>query len=1228
MAGPGRYFGPFELLRNIGEGANGEVWEALRAHGERPTAVKLLTSSSADARARFFRECRVVLDHPHIVRVLDHGEAEGTPWLELELLQGETLHRRMTSRTLRLPDAVEVARQAASALAHAHARGITHRDLKPENMMLLAGHALHVKILDFGLARILDEAGVTRTGTAVGTALYMSPEQVMGLHGVDMRSDLWSLGVILYELLTGACPFRADTVLGTLYKILQEPVPALPDGLSDELCGLVRALLSKDPAHRPNTDETLAALERVPVATVSRLPAPVDALSPTETFGDEGLLLMAMDPAMLSDERTQAVLVSVVFFRRTRDPRPVTALAETLGGRCTQLLRDSLLVVFGHLRWKGDEPERAVRLAAALSGCAEAVGVATGRVLRFQESLVGVVAHLAASLATAPGVAADATTVALLRGRFAWGVREDGSAHLEVSAPAQSLGAPEETAPFLGRDGERTQLLDLVREARDACALTGVVITGSLGMGKSRLRRVAQRALREELPEALVLEVRCDPLRAHSPFSAWREALSGVVDALLLEQLDPSVSGSSDPQATLDRIRGSLDAALRDRASRGPLVLSVDDAQWLDAASTASLRWLVQSAPELPLALWLFATPDASEALRGALPAPNVRQLDVLPEVHARKVLQHFAPEMPEALLARAGGHPLFLEELGRLYAAHGAMPAQLPPTLAVALHAALDRLAPSQQEFLKRSPLCGRTAPRAAVEALGGDPNALEPLLAARVLVRRSPSRFAGCQQFAFRSGAPQEAALRLWPDVQRAGLLESAGQWLATRPEVTQAELGDFWERAGDLRRAATHLAAAAEASARVADAATTLALTDRVLGWLEERPPESVDRALQWRQLVARDDALQLSAQRVAQQRGLEKMARLARELPPEASLELACRESYACRMRNDLVGATAHGIEAVALAEALDSPRYAALAHVELVYCYTEKGGLDHADRHAAMGLAEARRTGEAWLLGRALTALGFCATEQGRLGESLVHISRAADLFSSTGDLRREALALNNLGNSLLRLGRLEEATDVLKASATRSAKVGNPRTRLVARHNLAIILRMTGDMTEAAKIADEVEPQATAMKHHYLNADITIERVYHMLHGGGSPGGEQALPEAAAGLRRQLTVVSIPSLASGLLLAWAQIEARSGHAAPDCSAAITAALAEGKGGLEAQATLAVARTLLHSQSPETLAEADRRIDAFTACASAPGEVASCRAALFARLGVAEWRRAS
>ncbi|MBY0232244.1 MAG: protein kinase [Gemmataceae bacterium] len=252
----GQMVGPFLIEKEIGAGAMGAVYRAKYVKTGQLVAIKVMArgSTSAHALARFEREAAILkqLKHPNIVRLFGIGKHHGMPYYAMEFIQGETLDSTIDRRDrMTWEQVIDLGQQLCAALQHAHEAGIVHRDLKPSNLMILADGT--VKLTDFGIAKDLDVTQLTATNSTVGTAAYMSPEQCMGQE-ITPKSDLYSLGVVLYELLTGRKPFQADNAVDMFMQhIKAEPVRAgklVPD-LPPWMDNLVAHLLEKEPGKRP-----------------------------------------------------------------------------------------------------------------------------------------------------------------------------------------------------------------------------------------------------------------------------------------------------------------------------------------------------------------------------------------------------------------------------------------------------------------------------------------------------------------------------------------------------------------------------------------------------------------------------------------------------------------------------------------------------------------------------------------------------------------------------------------------------------------------------------------------------------------------------------------------------------------------------------------------------------------------------------------------------------------
>ena len=333
--------GKYQLVRIIGEGGMGRVYEAIDPIIGRRVAVKTISLSvatDAETRSRFFREAQAAgqLSHPNLITIHDIGDAEGTPYIVMEYLEGLDLNRKMRQERLSYDMKMQIMIDVCEGLSFAHGRDIVHRDIKPANIFITPNG--RAKILDFGLARgVLSD--VTQTGKIVGTPNYMSPEQIRD-EGVDHRSDIFAAGVVFYELLCGRKAFEGDSVATTLYKVLEtqpQPVHLIDDQLPATLSSVIERALAKDrlarfqtsgemleavlQAHGRTTEIERSRLTSLPRQMPSRAAAAVPAPAPRSRA-----MIGALTAACVA---VAAIAGFVVWSRQAREPRPASPIAQS-----------------------------------------------------------------------------------------------------------------------------------------------------------------------------------------------------------------------------------------------------------------------------------------------------------------------------------------------------------------------------------------------------------------------------------------------------------------------------------------------------------------------------------------------------------------------------------------------------------------------------------------------------------------------------------------------------------------------------------------------------------------------------------------------------------------------------------------------------------------------------------------------------------------------------------
>jgi serine/threonine protein kinase/tetratricopeptide (TPR) repeat protein len=296
----GRQLSHYRVIAPLGSGGMGTVFRAEDTLLGRPVALKFPLHGNVptpEERERFLHEARSasVLDHPNIVVLYDVCEVGDEVFLAMQCVEGRPLRERLAAGPLPLADTLAIGRAVADALAHAHGRGVVHRDIKPDNILLDAEG--RVKVADFGTALMIGAARLTETGVVVGTASYVAPEVLRG-RTADGRSDLYSLGVILYEACAGTLPFHGETMAALLYKVAHTEAPPLPEGTrSPALRSLVMSLLAKSPEQRPVSAVAVSdALSRIQEGSGSVNP-PRDAAPAARTIGVLDFENVTRDPS-------------------------------------------------------------------------------------------------------------------------------------------------------------------------------------------------------------------------------------------------------------------------------------------------------------------------------------------------------------------------------------------------------------------------------------------------------------------------------------------------------------------------------------------------------------------------------------------------------------------------------------------------------------------------------------------------------------------------------------------------------------------------------------------------------------------------------------------------------------------------------------------------------------------------------------------------------------------
>ncbi|MDX2021465.1 MAG: protein kinase [Deltaproteobacteria bacterium] len=1109
--------GRFRLQECIGQGAMGAVWRAHDLLTQELVAVKLLKTPNPAATSVFLREIETLaeLRHPHIVGYVDHGLAEsGSPYLAMQWLQGEDLQARLLRQCLTADEAIVLAEQALSALAVAHGRGIVHRDLKPANIFLCDGLITNIKLVDFGIATRVLAGATDRSQLAVGTPLYMSPEQARGLADIDGRSDFFSLGSVLYEAITGAPPFGGATSMAVLAKVCidePEPLRSLCPSVPAKLEELLGRMMAKLPSQRPQEAETLMHMfANLATTRTGEMPAFTDSLSMDE---------QRVVAVLMSSSRSLGKDWSLARPDQTKDvgTTPVNDLPETLKASLAQLDAQINQLVDGTLLITCQGKGTASELATSATRCALALrrhnalastSMSLGKAVVRQGLPLGKLLDDTSSrlASTAPGaVSLDDDMASLLERSFE--VLYAGDKWLlvdDITPTPAPVNVHAKERLFVGRSDELQHLTQLFAEVRQANAPRAVVWQAEAGVGKSRLASAALTHLGAHA-EFLVWRAQSDTLQAATPLGyvrqlvmnamsiqedtprkALREIVSRFMESggtlvdvaqscvYLCELLGAVPNTDSehllrparnDPRLMAEQMAFAVGDALKLATARAPVVLLLDDLHWADAASIKLLgSALSQASACLVIAL---ARPELSErypSLWEGL-APSRRTLEPLSAEDAARLITQLLPSggstPAEWIAERADGNPFYIEELARAVRRRGK--SQVPDAVLGTVQARLGDLPAPARRILRAASIFGRQFVQPALFPLLGkeDCDDLDRWL--KFLIEEEVLQSTGRATYRFWHELTREATYQSLTAGDRVLGHKLAGRWLQDEGSTPPSVLLEHFTRAGDVPRACALAEAAANQAYGAGDLEGTLGFVSRAYG--------------------LQPDNAQLARLSLLEARALRWMGRLQDSWPPaQKAISLFTPNSAdwytAIECGAAVLGDSANAQTLMDLSfTALDGEtiddvsvdaRAMALAAIS--------GGLMTSEflQHAETLLQEAETVDGALLRHETKARLAIIrgATERrwGRLGQARAHHHRALEEARLAGDELLEVEARNTLISTIMLAGLFDETLELLQPSLVFARRIRSRLFEALAAANVGIV-NMYRDEVAAARQA-------------------------------------------------------------------------------------------------------------------------------------------------------------
>ncbi len=1143
---------------------------------------------------------------------------ESAPYVAMEWLEGEDAAARQQHAPLSLRQALSVGAQIARALAAAHLAGVVHRDIKPSNVFLLGGttardsmppasgvatqtpgrsartsdpvgvprfragplpraerivpeatpsergERLLAKLVDFGVAAT-DDVRLTRTGAVVGTPAYMAPEQARGDSSADARSDIYSLGATLFELIAGRPPHIGPTSIATLARLVTTPAPRLSEllvGVPEALDDLVDRMLSHDRDRRPSSAlEVALALE-----TVERDPRLPD------------LSRMLADEAESKGVLGTRLVTTLVALHVASGAARVAELARLteLGADPLPLGVDSIIAHFGARRAHGEEAPRALEIGRGMCANGARVGVATGRTRVDLTRSSGDVVDRASALARDAGagrLVADSITIELSRGRFELEARTDGSAI--IGLPLHGRREAGALTPFVGREAELAAATAAYERCVEDHTPIVVSVSGPPGIGKSRLAREFALRVGARSDRLRMLQVRCDAygrVQALGVASDALRALLGLAKGTSLEQAREAVEARHLPQDQADLLahllanqpfpdgvdlRGARDALyvamtalVLGAAATAPCALLLEDAQWSDPDSIAWIDHLLGRATGRPLFAMLMLRPSFWRDQPQRFAGRDHVRVELRPMARratreiARSVIGVSADDaMLDRVAQQAAGSPLFAEELARVIAA--GKDAGSAATIEAAIQVSLDALDDVTREAVVRLSIFGLSAWDAGMAAVGVDEPALaiRRLLAAELVVENAASRFSGTRELLFKHALVREVAYASAGEDLRRDLHTRAARWLAKMGEDA-ATVAQHFDLGGRHEDAAAYWEAAARRALATNSLGDAVMMAERAVAFANDRPT-AFGRAVLLDEAYSRLDAR--SSERDS---AIRAMSENVFDEPSEL-------RTMGARARYDDARGSGLDVEdrlttVRERARCLDLVEEEARCSATLAHRFAFAGQLASAEREAAHLIDLADRRGFVWAAVDAWQTLAVVHQTRGQLATALEARRSAAHAARAAGLQEREAMLTMNLGFALTTIGAKQEALGEIEAGLAKASAIGSAGA---VRHGQMVLLgwaaafgadaRLDVALAEPRTSADEAAGGVWVVRDR-TTLGVLFYRGCELLRGDASAlPRARALLKTAAEAYRSTDNRDVLPVALGF---WAEAERRLGNA--------------------------------------------------------------------------------